>query len=84
LLGTDRSTVAGLALYSGLLGHSHEDAALVDEWIHFAETEVASMTDMIKYLVAEELTSYNKAVYTFLLPIFPCSIESPSDPHHAG
>ncbi|KIK42724.1 hypothetical protein CY34DRAFT_12214 [Suillus luteus UH-Slu-Lm8-n1] len=43
--------VASLAPESGLLGNSIKDAALVDQWIHFAEHEINTFTDYIWQLV---------------------------------
>ncbi|KAH7927579.1 eEF1-gamma domain-containing protein [Leucogyrophana mollusca] len=55
--------VAGLAPNSGLLGNSAEDTALVDQWVHFAETEIFSMFVMIFQLLNGHL-AYNKAIHT--------------------
>ncbi|KAG0706204.1 glutathione S-transferase C-terminal-like protein [Suillus ampliporus] len=43
--------VASLAPESGLLGNSVKDAALVDQWIHFAENEINAYTDIIWQMV---------------------------------
>ncbi|KAG2128726.1 glutathione S-transferase C-terminal-like protein [Suillus clintonianus] len=43
--------VASLAPESGLLGRSIKDAALVDQWIHFAEHEINAFTNLIWMLV---------------------------------
>ncbi|KAG2747236.1 hypothetical protein P692DRAFT_201867222 [Suillus brevipes Sb2] len=43
--------VASLAPESGLLGNSIKDAALVDQWVHFAEHEISIFTDFIWQLV---------------------------------
>lgn len=43
--------VASLAPESGLLGNGIKDAALVDQWIHFAEHEINTFTDCIWQLV---------------------------------
>ncbi|KAG2032669.1 glutathione S-transferase C-terminal-like protein [Suillus americanus] len=43
--------VASLAPESGLLGNSIKEAALVDQWIHFAEHEIAGYTDLVWQLV---------------------------------
>lgn len=43
--------VASLAPGSGLLGNSIKDAAVVDQWIHFAEHEINTCTDIIWQLV---------------------------------
>ncbi|KAG2156816.1 glutathione S-transferase C-terminal-like protein [Suillus bovinus] len=43
--------VASLAPESKLLGNSIKDAALVDQWIHFAEHEINAYTDLVWQLV---------------------------------
>ncbi|KAG2130349.1 glutathione S-transferase C-terminal-like protein [Suillus clintonianus] len=43
--------VASLAPESGLLGHSVKDAALIDQWIHFAEHEINAYTDIIFQMI---------------------------------
>ncbi|KAG1745211.1 glutathione S-transferase C-terminal-like protein [Suillus lakei] len=43
--------VASLAPESGLLGNNIKDTALVDQWIHFAEHEINTYTDLIWQLV---------------------------------
>ncbi|KAG1849227.1 glutathione S-transferase C-terminal-like protein [Suillus subluteus] len=43
--------VASLAPESGLLGNSIKEAALVDQWIHFAEHEISGYTDLVWQLV---------------------------------
>lgn len=60
---TDFSIVAGLAPNSGLLGHSLEDAALVDQWIHLVETEVALPNNIIRFMLIGKMTPYNKPVF---------------------
>ncbi|CAK5269474.1 unnamed protein product [Mycena citricolor] len=59
--------IATLAPNSGLLGKSSEDAALIDQWVHLAESEVDAYTNLIKGLVAGRLTPYSKPIHnTFL------------------
>ncbi|CAA7262226.1 unnamed protein product [Cyclocybe aegerita] len=58
--------VASLAPNSGLLGSSTEDAALVDQWAHLAETEVFSNTNQVRGLCLG-LFPYNKPTHTGLL-----------------
>jgi len=59
--------IAALAPNSGLLGHSKEDAALVDQWIHLFETEADANTSLIQYLVGGHLAPYSKPIHnTFL------------------
>jgi len=53
--------VSSLAPNSGLLGGSLEDAALVDQWVHLAESEVDSCTYFIQAL-CEGSFPYNKLV----------------------
>ncbi|KAJ7607544.1 elongation factor 1-gamma [Roridomyces roridus] len=59
--------VAGLAPNSGLLGKSPEDAALIDQWIHLAESEVDTYTALIRNLVNGNVPGYTKPVHTALL-----------------
>ena len=56
-----RYVVAGLAPNSTLLGASKEDAALVDQWVHIAETEVEANVVTISQLCRGVLP-YNKSV----------------------
>jgi len=61
--------VASLAPESGLLGDDIKDAALVDQWIHFAEHEISSHTDIIWHLLQglfQEKT-YNEHIHKSLL-----------------
>ena len=43
-----QSAVAGLAPNSGLLGGTPEEAALIDQWVHLAESEVYAFTNFIR------------------------------------
>ena len=43
-----QTAVAGLAPNSGLLGGTPEEAALVDQWVHLAESEVYALTNIIR------------------------------------
>ncbi|KAG8216169.1 glutathione S-transferase C-terminal-like protein [Butyriboletus roseoflavus] len=52
--------VSSLAPESGLLGKDASEAALVDQWVHFGETEIATFSYEIMALVAEYLGPYNK------------------------
>jgi elongation factor 1-gamma len=45
-----------------LLGHDLKDAALVDQWVHLAETEIDARTDVINFLVKGYITPYSKPV----------------------
>ncbi|TFK71221.1 elongation factor 1-gamma [Pluteus cervinus] len=55
--------VSSLAPNSGLQGHTKEEAALVDQWIHLAESELDSLTDIILSLIRGGL-GYSKTVHT--------------------
>ncbi|OAX40977.1 elongation factor 1-gamma [Rhizopogon vinicolor AM-OR11-026] len=55
--------LAGLAPNSGLLGTTPEEAALVDQWVHFAETEIAMQNDTIWAMVSNHIP-YNKGFHT--------------------
>ncbi|KAF9238656.1 hypothetical protein BU15DRAFT_75102 [Melanogaster broomeanus] len=59
------TVLATLAPNSGLLGTSPEDAARVDQWSHFAETEIAVMAELINQMLRGVLV-YNKAIHTTL------------------
>ncbi|KAG2128734.1 glutathione S-transferase C-terminal-like protein [Suillus clintonianus] len=59
------ASIARYAPESGLLGKSIKDAALVDQWIHFAEHEIHTFTDLIWMLVdrfAPE-KAYSESIY---------------------
>ncbi|TFK18934.1 elongation factor 1-gamma [Coprinopsis marcescibilis] len=58
--------IATLAPNSGLLGNSSEDAALVDQWVHFIEHEVDLFTDLIRTITSGVLP-YNKPAHTAFL-----------------
>jgi len=58
--------LASLAPNSGLLGHTPKDAALIDQWVHLAESEVGDMTSFILYMVTGKLTPYNKPMHNHL------------------
>lgn len=45
-----------------MLGKDAKEAALVDQWIHFGETEIAAFSYEIMALVAERLGPYSKQV----------------------
>ncbi|OJA13925.1 hypothetical protein AZE42_01333 [Rhizopogon vesiculosus] len=55
--------LAGLAPNSGLLGTTPEEAALVDQWVHFAESEIAIKNDTIAAMIHNRLP-YNKGIHT--------------------
>ncbi len=58
--------VAALAPNSTLLGSNTKEAALVDQWVSFADSEVALHTTLIFQLVKGILTPYAK-------PVRPCT-----------
>jgi len=58
--------LAGLVPSSGLLGQSPEDAALVDQWVHMAESDVNNYTDIIDDLVSGEFTPYSKSMHAIV------------------
>ncbi|KAI5990390.1 hypothetical protein EDD15DRAFT_1161175 [Pisolithus albus] len=55
--------IAALSPNSGLLGGTTEDAALVDQYVHFAETEIHSSNELI-YMMLNGYIPYNKAIHT--------------------
>lgn len=57
--------LAGLAPNSGLLGSTPEDAALVDQWVHFFETEIALQNEVITGMLMNYVP-YSKGVHTSL------------------
>ena len=62
-----RFTVATLAPNSGLLGSSNEEAALVEQWSHFGETEIAAFVGIANALCKGYVTPYNKPVWRIYL-----------------
>ncbi|KAG5641524.1 hypothetical protein DXG03_004815 [Asterophora parasitica] len=54
--------VAALAPNSGLLGADLKDSALVDQWIHLADSEVDVYTALSGQLVRGAINPYNKPV----------------------
>ncbi|KAG2130348.1 hypothetical protein DEU56DRAFT_467073 [Suillus clintonianus] len=55
--------LASLAPNSGLLGSTPEDAAVVDQWVHFAETEIAAPVHLIGEMLMNFLP-YSKGIHT--------------------
>ncbi|KIJ64379.1 hypothetical protein HYDPIDRAFT_28820 [Hydnomerulius pinastri MD-312] len=55
--------LANLAPNANLLGTTPEDAALVDQWVHFAESEISIMNELIFQMVNSYI-AYNKAHHT--------------------
>ncbi|KAF8064357.1 elongation factor 1-gamma [Lyophyllum atratum] len=59
--------VASLAPNSGLLGGDLKESALVDQWIHLADTEVDAYTSLVYQLIHGYITPYNKPIHnTFI------------------
>lgn len=54
--------MSSLALESGLLGKDATEAALVDQWVHFGETEIAMFSYEIMGLVYGALGPYSREV----------------------
>jgi hypothetical protein len=65
--------VAGLALNSGLLGSDLKDLALIDQWIHLAESEIADNASLIWRLTTRQLMPFGKTV-SFQSLSAPCLI----------
>ncbi|KII90102.1 hypothetical protein PLICRDRAFT_53213 [Plicaturopsis crispa FD-325 SS-3] len=59
--------IAGLAPNSGLLGGDPKEVALVDQWIHFADTELDVSTQFLTQLVYGRLSPYSKPLHTTIL-----------------
>ncbi|KAG1773317.1 hypothetical protein EV702DRAFT_572614 [Suillus placidus] len=57
--------LAGLAPNSGLLGSTPEDVAVVDQWVHFVESDIAAHADVISGML-KNFFPYNKGIHTFL------------------
>ena len=55
-------TVSSFVPESGFLGNDASKAALVDQWAHFGETEIATFSYEIMALVAGYLGPYSKEV----------------------
>jgi elongation factor 1-gamma len=53
--------VAGLAPNSGLLGGTAEEAALIEQWIHLAESEVDVYSNLVRGLCSGRF-AYSKQV----------------------
>ncbi|KAH6912149.1 elongation factor 1-gamma [Coprinopsis sp. MPI-PUGE-AT-0042] len=58
--------VASLAPNSGLLGTSPEEFALIDQWVHLAESEVDTYTTYVRLFTAGHYP-YNKATHNAFL-----------------
>jgi elongation factor 1-gamma len=58
--------LASLAPNSGLLGADAKDAALVDQWIHFAETEVEAPQRIVNQMLSG-IFPYLKPIHTNML-----------------
>ncbi|KAF9232634.1 glutathione S-transferase C-terminal-like protein [Melanogaster broomeanus] len=55
--------VSSFSPESGLLGNSANEAALVDQWVHFGESEIATFSYETMALVAGYLGPYSKEVF---------------------
>ncbi|KAG1842400.1 hypothetical protein DFJ58DRAFT_806464 [Suillus subalutaceus] len=58
--------LAGLAPNSGLLGSTPEDAAVVDQWVHFVESEISTQNDLISGML-RNFFPYSKGFHTVLV-----------------
>ncbi|KAI8996277.1 elongation factor 1-gamma [Trametes punicea] len=56
--------VAALAPNSTLLGSNLKEAALIDQWVSFADNEIGAHTTLIFQLVKGILTPYSKPLHT--------------------
>ena len=61
--------VAGLAPNSGLLGGDAKERALVDQWVHLADTEI-SPSQMIIHMLLSGSVPYNKPVSLTFITLF--------------
>ncbi|KAF5349065.1 hypothetical protein D9757_012202 [Collybiopsis confluens] len=59
--------VASKAPNSGLLGSSADEAALVDQWVHLAETELGLYVDDINRMCVNHKVPYFKPLHTRLV-----------------
>ncbi|KAI0758865.1 elongation factor 1-gamma [Fomes fomentarius] len=57
--------VASLAPNSGLLGSDSKEAALIDQWISFADSEIANFTALV-FQLARGILPYSKPIHTAL------------------
>ena len=62
-----RLSVASQAPNSGLLGSDPKEAILIDQWIYFADAEIASPMSYAIYLLKGYIQPYNKPVCPFSL-----------------
>ena len=56
--------VSSLAPNSNLLGSNSKEAALVDQWVSFADSEIGAFTGVIYGLVSGRITPYAKPIHT--------------------
>ncbi|KAF9224964.1 glutathione S-transferase C-terminal-like protein [Gyrodon lividus] len=59
--------VSSLAPEAGLLGKNANEAALVDQWVHFGENEIAMFSYETMALVAGYLGPYSKELHTIMI-----------------
>jgi elongation factor 1-gamma len=57
----DQTAVASLVPNSGILGISPEEPALIDQWMHLAETEVEAFSQFVRGLCSGRF-AYSKLV----------------------
>jgi len=56
--------IASLAPNSTLLGSTPKEAALVDQWISFADSEIGTYTQLVRQLCTGTLSPYAKPLHT--------------------
>ena len=67
--------MASLVPGCGLLGKDASEATLVDQWVHFGETEIATFSYEIMGLVAGYLGPYSKEVCAFETRVWCAKME---------
>ncbi|KAH9068037.1 elongation factor 1-gamma [Lactarius deliciosus] len=56
--------IASLAPNSSLIGHGATEAALVDQWVAFVDSDIAHYNTLILQLVKGAISPYNKPIHT--------------------
>ncbi|KAH9034536.1 elongation factor 1-gamma [Lactarius hengduanensis] len=56
--------IASLAPNSSLIGHGATEAALVDQWVAFVDSDIAHYNTLILQLVKGAINPYNKPIHT--------------------
>ncbi|KAH7911276.1 glutathione S-transferase C-terminal-like protein [Hygrophoropsis aurantiaca] len=59
--------LASIAPQSGLLGSNVKEAAQIDQWIHFTESEILTYVDRVYGLVLGMTGDYNKGAHDYLI-----------------